>query len=72
MYNKLYICLKIYIRYNTFFPSLVGFWTGHSTDHAVIELVDKIANGLMGNKYIISVFHLSKTLDTIDTWKLKF
>ena len=53
MYNKLYIHLA---EDNIFFSEQVGFWADHVIDHAIIEIVDEIANVFIENKYTIGVF----------------
>ena len=40
---------------------------GHSTDHALIKLIDSIYDSFNQNKYTLGVFiDLSKTFDTVD------
>ena len=44
-----------------------GFQTGHSTEHAVIQLVDQILESFEYNKYTLGVLiDLSKAFDTVD------
>ena len=44
-----------------------GFRTGHSTEHAALELVDKITSQMDNNETPINIFlDLSKAFDTID------
>ena len=44
-----------------------GFQAGHSTDHAIIQLVDQIYENFEENKYTLGVFiDLSKAFDTVD------
>ena len=43
-----------------------GFQKGHSTDHALLQLVDQIYESFECNEYIIGVFiDLSKAFDTV-------
>ena len=43
-----------------------GFQKGHSTDHALLQLVDQIYESFERNEYIIGVFiDLSKAFDTV-------
>ena len=49
------------------YPKHCGFEKGHSTDHALLELVDHIYNFFERNEYKIGAFiELSKAFDTID------
>ena len=44
-----------------------GFRTGHSTEHAALELVDKITSQMDNNETPINILlYLSKGFDTID------
>ena len=44
-----------------------GFRKGRSTEHAIIELVDKITRAIDQGKYTIGIFlDLSKAFDTIN------
>ena len=44
-----------------------GFRPGHSTSHALINLVNKIATAVDSNKYLADVFlDSSKAFDTLD------
>ena len=44
-----------------------GFRKGHSTDHALIKLIDSIYDSFNQNKYTLGVFiDLSKAFDTVD------
>ena len=49
MYNKLYTYLT---ENNILFNLQFGFRCQHSTEHAIVELVDKILNGFSEEKYI--------------------
>ena len=64
MYNKLYSYLT---ENNILFNLQFGFRNKHSTEHAIIELVDNILNGFSEDKYTLGVFiDLSKAFDTVD------
>ena len=44
-----------------------GFRPGHSTSHALISFVNKVANTVDSNNYLAGVFlDLSKAFDTLD------
>ena len=44
-----------------------GFQTGHSTEHAIAQLVDQIYEAFEKNEYTLGVFTgLSKAFDTVD------
>ena len=44
-----------------------GFQAGHSTDHAIVQLVDQIYEDFEENKYTLGVFiGLAKAFDTVD------
>ena len=48
-------------------PNQFGFRKGHSTDYAIIQLLDKITESFANKEHIIGVFmDLSKAFDTID------
>ena len=61
MYNKLFKCLT---TNEILYKKQVGFREGHSTEHAIIQLIDQIKNSL---KKTLGVFiDLSKAFDTVD------
>ena len=52
---------------NLLFRKQFGFRKGHSTDQALIKLIDSIYVSFNQNKYILGVFiDLSKAFDTVD------
>ena len=52
---------------NLLFHKQCGFKSGHSTDHALIELINSIYGSFNQNKYTLGVFvDLSKAFDTVD------
>ena len=64
MYNHLYSYLN---DNNLFFQKQFGFKEGHSTNHALIELINSINDSFNQNKYTLGVFiDLSKAFDTFD------
>ena len=64
MYNRLY---KYLIKNNILYSKEFGFQNGHSTDHAVVKLVDEIIESFENNKHTLCVFiDLSKAFDTVD------
>ena len=68
MYIRLY---KYLIENNILYSKQFGFQNGHSTDHAVVQLVDQIIESFENNIYTLGVFiELSKVehsiLDTVD------
>ena len=63
MYNRVYN----YLNDNNLFHKQFGFRKGHSTDHALIELINSIYDSFNQNKYTLGVFiDLSKAFDTVD------
>ena len=64
MYNRL--CKYLY-KDNILYFNQFGFQNSHSTDHAVVQLVDQIIKSFENNKYTLGVFiDLSKAFDTLD------
>ena len=64
MYNEVYNYLNDNIL---LFREQYGFRKGHSTDHALIKLIDSIYDSFNQNKYTLGVFtDLSNTFDTAD------
>ena len=64
MYNRLYQYLT---ENKILYPKQFGFQTGHSTKHAIVQLVDQILESSEYNKYTLGVFiDLSKAFDTVD------
>ena len=64
MYNRLYEYLT---KNNLLFDKQFGFTKGHSTEHALIELVNRICNFFNENRYTLGVFtDLSKAFGTVN------
>ena len=64
MNNRLYQYLT---ENKILYPKQFGFQTGHSTEHAVVQMVDQILESFEYNKYTLGVFiDLSKAFDTVD------
>ena len=64
MYNRLYTFL---CENNILYEKQFGFQTAHSTDHAIIQLVNEISKSFEENKFTLGVFiDLSKAFDTVD------
>ena len=64
------MCNRIYeyLTKNTFlFDKQFGFRKGHSTKHALIELVNRIYDSFNENRYSLEVLiDLSKAFDTVN------
>ena len=64
MYNRLYSYLTLN---NILFNKKLGFWAGHSTEHALLELVDQISNTFNDKNYLLGILiDLSKAFDNVD------
>ena len=64
MYNRLYQDLT---ENEILYPKQFRFQTGHSTEHAIVQLIDQILESFEYNKYTLGVFiDLSKAFDTVD------
>ena len=64
MYNRLYQYLT---ENKILYPKQFDFQTGHSTEHAIVQLVDHILESFEYNKSTLDVFiDLSKAFDTVD------
>ena len=69
MYNRLYNHL---VKNKILYSKQFGFRKGHSTEHAIIHLIDQINNNFE-NEYTLGVFtDLSKAFDTVDKQFLTF
>ena len=64
MYNRIYKYLQ---KIKVFYYKQFGFQAGHSTNHAIVQLLGQIYDNFEDNKYTLGVFiDLSKTFDTVD------
>ena len=64
MYNRLYDFIT---KNNILYKKQFGFQANHSTDHAIIQLVDQICDSFNNNKFTLGVFiDLSKAFDTVN------
>ena len=64
MYNRLYKHLS---NSKILYPKQFRLQKGHSTDYALLQLVDQIYESFERNEYTIGVFiDLSKAFDTVD------
>ena len=64
MYRRRYSYLQ---ENKILYSKLFGFQTGHSTDHAIIRLVEQIYENFEENKYTLVVFiDLAKAFDIVD------
>ena len=64
MYNRLCSYLT---ENNILFNKQFWFRTGHSTEHALLELVDQISNAFNNKNYLLGIFiDLSKAFDIVD------
>ena len=64
MYSRLY---KYLTDNNILYKKQFGFQTRHSTEHAIIQLVDQINSNFEKDQYTLGVLtDLSKAFDTVD------
>ena len=64
MHNRLHNHL---IKNNKLYSKQFGFQIGHSTEYAIIQLIDQISNNFENGEFTIGVFiDLSKAFDTVD------
>ena len=64
MYNRLY---KYLCEEKLLYSKQFGFQKGHSTDHAIVNLVDQIYESFENDSYTLGVFiDLSKAVHTVD------
>ena len=64
MYNRLY---KYLTDKKLLHPQQFDFRKGHSTEHAIAQLVDQIYKSFENDKYTVGIFiDLSKAFDTVD------
>ena len=64
MYNRLYKHLK---EKDIFYKKQFGFQQKHSTEHAILQLIDQVNNSFKRNQLTLGIFiDLSKAFDTVD------
>ena len=64
MYKRLYNQLP---ENQMLYSKEFGFQKGHSTEHAIMQLIDQIKSSFEKNHFTLGVFlDLSKVLDTVD------
>ena len=64
MYNRLY---KFLLEKNILYQKKFGFQNAHSTEHAILQLVNQITEAFSQGKYTLGIFiDLSKAFDTVN------
>ena len=63
MYNRLY---DYFTANSILFKKQFGSRTGHSTEHALLELIDQIYDSFNDNNSLGIFVDLSKNFDTVD------
>ncbi|XP_065639530.1 uncharacterized protein LOC136072288 [Hydra vulgaris] len=64
IYNRIF---EYITKNNLFYPKQFGFQKNHSTEHAIVEIVNQITDRFDNNKFTLGVFiDLSKAFDTVD------
>jgi hypothetical protein len=64
MYNQVY---NHFNENNLFYPNQYGFRKGHNTEHAVIELIDRIIFEMEKNRTPLNIYlDMTKAFDTLD------
>ena len=69
-----YLFFRVFLRRSSvsliigyYIQSSFGFQKGHSTDHAIVHLVDQIYDSFENDNYTLGVFiDTSKAFDTVD------
>ena len=64
----MYNCLYKYLTDNSIlYKNQLGFEEWHSTEHAIVQLVDQIRSSFQSKQYTFGVFvDLSKAFDTVN------
>ena len=64
MYNRLY---KFLLENNILYQKQFGFQNAHSTEHAILQLVNQITETFSQGKYTLGIFlDVSKAFDTVN------
>ena len=64
MYNRLY---KFLVENNILYQTQFGFQNAHSTEHAILQLVNQITEAFSQGKYTLGIFiDISKAFDTVN------
>ena len=64
MYNRLY---KFLVVNNILYEKQFGFQNAHSTEHAILQLVNQITEAFSQGKYTLGIFlNLSKAFDKVN------
>jgi hypothetical protein len=59
--------LKDFItKHNLLYEKKFGFWSNHSTLHAVLSIIDKIQNAIEDGNYSCGILDLSTAFDTVN------
>jgi hypothetical protein len=68
IYNRIF---EYFTKNKLLYPKQFGFQKNHSTEHAIIEIVNQITEGYDKRKYTLGVsIDLSKAFDTVDHYIL--
>ena len=64
MYNRLFFYVS---QEKTLYSKQFGFQSGHSTEHAILQLANQIHESFKNNLYTLGAFiDLSKAFDTVN------
>ena len=68
MFNRM---VEFLDKHNVLYEHQYGFRQNYSTEHALIQLSDKIAQAIDKKRFMIGIFvDLSKAFDTLKSWNL--
>ena len=64
----MYNCLHKYLKENDIlYKKQFGFQQNHSTEHAILQLIDQVNDSFERNQFTLSIFiDFSKVFDTVD------
>ena len=69
MYNRLYNFL---VENNILYQKQFGFQNAHTTEHAILQLMNQTTEAFSQGKYTLGIFiDLSKAFDTVNHKKIK-